>query len=164
MPDVVLQSYMDGEDLGVEGEAQMSLHSLNKALDFLNGLPFIFNKHRHIHGLNAWDDADHFDTSSTVYNEKNLVPNALHWHQLSGIHAVLRKLFTETSSPDNPLGILLADEVGLGKTALAISIIAFFSHVHWLIKKTKALPPIISEFIINYFTYYVYSLPIFIRD
>lgn len=42
---------------------------------------------------------------------------------------------------------LIADEVGLGKTAIVVSTIAFLSHATTLQLQNKPLPPILSELI-----------------
>lgn len=48
----------------------------------------------------------------------------LHWHQLVGIVSILRKFFKD----QDPSGVLVADEVGLGKTAQTLGVIAMFAH------------------------------------
>lgn len=44
-----------------------------------------------------------------------------HWHQLVAVHAIIRHLLGDVTTPNdgNP-GILIADDVGLGKTAVVV--------------------------------------------
>jgi len=54
----------------------------------------------------------------------DIQPQGLHYHQLAGVHAVIRKVFSNKPTEGPCPGILLADEVGLEKMAMAISLMA----------------------------------------
>ncbi|KAM6490053.1 P-loop containing nucleoside triphosphate hydrolase protein [Amanita muscaria] len=116
--------------LGMEKEAHLSPDALGKALSFVDRLPHQFNKHRHATGLNAWDQPRAFQINKgDQCTELTLL--SLHWHQLAGIHSAARSFFV--SDPvASPRGLLIADEVGLGKTALSIAIMAFLNQVKTL--------------------------------
>jgi len=78
-----------------------------------------------------WDDQSIFNVS------KNRIPShlsilGLHWHQLAGIHSIVCTIFIATEDLSHPCGVLIGDEVGLGKTAQAIGVIAFLNMVIFL--------------------------------
>jgi TATA-binding protein-associated factor len=78
-------------------------------------------------------------------------PLALHWHQLAGVHAIMRMNFTKNPvSSDHRCGMLIADEVGLGKTFQAATTIAFLSDLVMCQKLSQSqpvtFPPIIRKF------------------
>ncbi|KAG6883167.1 hypothetical protein C0993_007539 [Termitomyces sp. T159_Od127] len=112
-------------DFGMEVEAGMKPVQLCLALGFLTGLPPIFAKYRHRTGANAWDDYSLFDNAEEDLKAGILTKFHLHWHQLAGVHSIIRSLFTDQPST-HPCGVLVGDEVGLGKTAQSIALISFF--------------------------------------
>lgn len=112
--------FAEHADLGVEIESTLSYVDLTRNLGFFNGNPLLFNSHRHIGGLTPWDDPTAFEGAD---QDDAFVPFSLRWHQLAGVHAILRRLFSKNSTPGN-LGVLIADEVGLGKTFQSLAIIA----------------------------------------
>jgi hypothetical protein len=122
-------------DPGVEAEASMSPDQISLALGFRGGLPFLFNLQKHPNGFSLWTELE---------GNPDLLPLSLHPHQLSGVHSVIRTTFFSVARPTFSAGKLIADEVGLGKTAIAIATIAFISHVMTLSDAGKPLPPIIS--------------------
>lgn len=118
-------------DLGVEVEAVLSPETLASSLGFSKErLPILFNHYRHRAGLSAWDPANEalFNPDAAA-NSPDMVPIALHWHQLAGLHAVIRMNFDSKPVLDKPFGCLIADAVGLGTTFLSATIIAFLSDV-----------------------------------
>jgi len=116
---------IDGADPGVEVETGMSPDELARELGFPDHLPFLFNKYRHTKGFSAWDNPTLFENT----NDPCVQPLCLHYHQLAGLHAIIRRVFTEQPQPGACTDVLLADEVGLGKTAVAISLMSFLSHI-----------------------------------
>ena len=54
---------------------------------------------------------------------------SLQWHQLVGVHAIFRKVFSSKPDPGCCTGTLLADEVGLSKTYEAITTMAILSNL-----------------------------------
>lgn len=117
----------------------MTSDQLSTNLGFSEGLPIVlFNKYRHRAGLTPWS-AEYPDCLDPEGPHKDeLDPIKLHWHQLAGVHAMVRKLIVEQDGPEC-CGILLADEVGLGKTFQAITMIAFLSDL--VIRQGFKLPP-----------------------
>lgn len=107
-------------DLGVEIESNLSHVDLGQNLGFFNGTPLLFNIHRHTGGLTPWDDPTAFEGAD---QDDAFIPFSLRWHQLTGVHAVLRRLFTKEPTPGD-LGMLIADDVGLGKTLQCLAIVA----------------------------------------
>jgi hypothetical protein len=116
----------DDEDLGVKLEKTKSYKELTAALG-LDGdgrLQVLFNEARHVGGYTPWSP-DHkklFEDFLKGDPHADLRTIRLHWHQVAGVHATIRKIFTMEPSSSNPAGILIADEVGLGKTFLSITV------------------------------------------
>ncbi|KAG5634213.1 hypothetical protein H0H81_002857 [Sphagnurus paluster] len=120
----------DGTDLGVESESLMTPQELAASLCFDMGLPFlllfIFNKYRHCDGYSNWDKKfEHLFEEKDGKINKDLVPISLHWHQLCGVQAIIRMNFSPQASKRVCPGVLIADDVGLGKTFQAAALIAF---------------------------------------
>jgi len=137
---------VDGADPGVEVEMRMSPAELAKELGFTDHLPFLFNRYRHVKGFSAWKNPALFSEDSC--ENPDIQPLGLHYHQLAGLHAIVRKVFGEEADADACTGVLLADEVGLGKTAVAISLICFLSHIAMLQSSDVDVQtiPVISEY------------------
>ncbi|PPQ80636.1 hypothetical protein CVT26_007424, partial [Gymnopilus dilepis] len=133
---------VDGADPGVEMESTMTPQNLAHNLGFSGGLPLLFNRYRHVGGLVPWDSgcSGLFDKPSS-----DVLPIQLHWHQLAGVHSIIRRNFTPEASFEKCRGILLADEVGLGKTFQAGTMIAFLSDVVMRQARGLPLPPVIVD-------------------
>lgn len=117
-------------DLGMDVEYSLTPADLATHLGFTKQrLPHQFNNLRHALGLTPWADGILFSTKPTP---DCLKPNALHWHQLAGIHSITRSIFTTSPDPHHCTGVLIADEVGLGKTAQSLSLIAFLNQCIFL--------------------------------
>jgi TATA-binding protein-associated factor len=133
-----------GGDLGMEVESKMEPGILADRLGFLKQhLPHQFNQYRH-HSSTPWDNPDLFNAFPVP---DCLQPLRLHWHQLAGVHSIIRNTFTKVTSPDHCTGTLICDEVGLGKTALAITTMAFLSQCALLQAEGGDLPPILGEYL-----------------
>ncbi|KAH0834614.1 P-loop containing nucleoside triphosphate hydrolase protein [Lanmaoa asiatica] len=131
--DVLLQSVLNSEagaheawqdlaDLGVAKFAQHSEEALSSLLNFQNGCPTLFAKLQSTSGLCAWntDDANQF-----VPGNPDMKPLRLLWHQLVGVASIIDKVFSAEPVEAGLPGILIADAVGVGKTALTMGVIAF---------------------------------------
>lgn len=147
-----LQEASNGEDLGIDQESSMSPETLAFRLGFAKDrLPLQFNRHRHRMGLTTWSNPSDFEIASP----ENLTPLTLHWHQLAGIHSIIRNTFTANSEQGRGeskcTGMLICDEVGLGKTALATSTIAFLNQVLSFASSSEhggqrgKLPPVLGK-------------------
>ncbi|KAG6819600.1 hypothetical protein H0H93_010369 [Arthromyces matolae] len=132
-----------GGDFGVDIEHRLSLVQLLLALGWKDGLPPIFNAYRHRRGENPWDKPQLFDHSEQDLQTGILFKFSLHWHQLAGVHSLVRSSFT--SEPSSSVGILIADEVGLGKTAQAVAYIAFMNMVISLQQAKRKLPKVLTH-------------------
>ncbi|KAG6875331.1 hypothetical protein C0993_009749 [Termitomyces sp. T159_Od127] len=130
----------DGDDFGVECEMISSPEVLSRELGFVKGIPPAFHDQRHPLGLNPWDNREAF------LAKIQLLPMRLHWHQLAGVHSIVRKLWSVKSTLQGA-GVLVGDEVGLGKTAQAIALLAFFNLVINAKLTNKPMPPILGEYI-----------------
>lgn len=134
-----LKDVEDG-DLGMEEEFNLHPNTLAHRLGFLKKrLPPQFMSWRH-NSSTAWDNVENF--KSDVGSLKAL---QLHWHQLAGIHSFARNTFTSKPSDTHCTGMLICDEVGLGKTALTISIIAFLSQCVLLQENKADLAPVLGK-------------------
>lgn len=132
-------------DLGMDVEQNMSPDVLASNLGFLRQrLPHQFNTSRHKSGTTPWADPGLFVMSP---RPECLEPLQLHWHQLAGVHSIIRNTYTSTPVPGHCTGMLICDDVGLGKTALAISTIAFLNQVVLLQGDGQKLPLILREFL-----------------
>lgn len=147
-------------DLGVEKECKMALEELKKSLGLPTGkgsFPLI-SKWRLDSLYTPWEK-----------NGKDMIKNAeqdvakgkplpekvaemdLRWHQYCAIHSWVRMNFkTTVEKSDNgnlmkPEGVLLADEVGLGKTPTVFGIIAFLDLVAEALDGGHALPKILTD-------------------
>ncbi|TFK62822.1 hypothetical protein BDN72DRAFT_776663 [Pluteus cervinus] len=140
----------EGMDPGTEVEIRMTPQQLAHQLGFANQLPYFFNPYRHKLGLTAWENGvSGLIASPGAATDPQLVKLSLHWHQLAGIHSVLRMIFTPEPNPGGCCGALIADDVGLGKTFQATAIIALFTELIERQKKpapdNKHLPPFINS-------------------
>lgn len=137
----------DDSDPGVEIESSMPHTILAENLGFPGGLPLLFNKYRHRDGLSPWDatSAHLFDDDAAQYSE-DMTPFVPHWHQLAGTHAVLRKIFQSKPDGHACTGMLIADDVGLGKTCQATMVIAALADAVQLQRDGKRLPPLLGAF------------------
>jgi hypothetical protein len=73
--------------------------------------------------------------------------HSTHLHQLGGTHSIIRSILSPDSNSSNVLRILIADddEVGLGKTAQAISVISFVMQTVFLQQTKQKLPRILGK-------------------
>jgi hypothetical protein len=132
----------DGVDPGVEVESTMPPEALSRSLGFTDNIPLLFNSHRHKGGVTPWDNTSAFQD---VHSEE-IVRFELRWHQLAGTHAILRRLLSREPnlSSESP-GILVADEVGLGKTLQALAVLAWLIEMVGRQSVSAAVPPILGK-------------------
>jgi hypothetical protein len=131
-------------DIGTEIEAKMSPKSLTKALGFRLGLPPSFNTYRSLSGSLSWD----FDEGTPCPAPEDIEGIKLHWHQLAGVHSIIRHVFVEGEDADLVPGMLVGDEVGLGKTAQAITTIASLNQIIYAQKNKLECPPVVGEHLV----------------
>jgi SNF2 family DNA or RNA helicase len=134
-----------GGDFGMELEATMNPAALASSLGFKGGLPPLFNSLRHRSGISPWEDPKAFIDPTPKPLPEHLSKMALHWHQLAGVHSIVRSIFTQHPDAHHAHGVLVGDEVGLGKTAQGIAFIAFLIQAIWLQRSHRNPSPILGE-------------------
>jgi hypothetical protein len=143
--DVGLNALVEG-DLGMDVEAKVDPQSLADDLGFKRrSLPYQFMPVRQIAGATEWDSPSFFQGVDLENLPSTLTPLTLHWHQLAGVHSIIRSTFSQSRDSINCAGVLVADDVGLGKTGMAITLIAFMNQSAFLQEEKKPLPPILRE-------------------
>lgn len=121
--DVGVQEAWQGlPDLGVAKFARCSEATLSSLLNFPDGCPTLFTKLRSSSGLCAWDAND---SKKFMPGNPDMKPLRLLWHQLVGVASIVDKAFSIEPVEAGIPGILVADAVGVGKTALTMGVIAF---------------------------------------
>ena len=69
--------------------------------------------------------------------------NIVKWHQLVGLTALLEAAFSST--PQQPIAHLIADEVGVGKTLQAFLFIGMLTLTIEMAEHQQAVPPLLCE-------------------
>ncbi|KAG2136443.1 hypothetical protein DEU56DRAFT_756348 [Suillus clintonianus] len=115
-------------DLGVETYRNHTDAALNALLHFTGGRPPLFAPLRSIRRKCAWDaEAE----EEFVKENEDMVPLSLLWHQRVGIASIVEKMWLEHDDPEGVPGMLVADDVGIGKTAMVMGTIAFLIDTYW---------------------------------
>lgn len=137
---------MDG-DLGVEYFSKHSPETLYSILGFPHGRPIHWCHWKlATPGTSFWDQEDG-EIAKAPVAPLNASPLTLLWHQAAGVASMARRCFTEEPSATHLPGILLADAVGVGKTAQVMGFIAFVQSV-WMAEQGLGLrPPVVGELI-----------------
>ncbi|KAF5344038.1 hypothetical protein D9756_011549 [Leucocoprinus leucothites] len=138
----LVEKHLHEGDFGMEDEAAMSSELLAQRLGFLTGLPPQFNTHRHRAGISPWDSPETFAQEPIP---AELSPLNLHWHQLAGTHSIIRSIFIQAKDAQHTKGVLVADNVGLGKTTQTITFIAFLNQAIYLQSTNRGPPPVLAE-------------------
>jgi SNF2 family DNA or RNA helicase len=125
----------NSDDIGVDTFRTYDEESLNRLLHFPDGRPALFNKFRSISRKCAWDKGAEKDF---VEGNPDMQPLSLLWHQRVGIASIVEKIWTKTLT-DNVPGVLLADDVGVGKTAQVMGTIAFIIDAYWAQQLARGL-------------------------
>lgn len=143
------QIWNQTDDLGVEKWRRIDDGALDSLLGYVDGRPALFSKYRSKSGLTTWDSEWNlrFGTSdmSMEHDISELLPM---WHQKVGVVAMAELLWT--IEPCDVPGILLADKVGLGKSAQLMMLIDLIIAVNMAEEMEKKgtvgkRPPILSE-------------------
>ncbi|KAF7974464.1 hypothetical protein HWV62_12104 [Athelia sp. TMB] len=155
LDDLPIADAMDANgDLGVARWATYSHDQLAALLHWTDKRPPTFAAHRSANHT-AWDDVwldPEFATDNADVSELTMM-----WHQTAGVCAMMDMFFTETKltarpDPDIPgeptcPGLMLADSVGLGKTAQVIGLISTLLQVReaqTMLPVPGPVPPIIA--------------------
>ncbi|KAG7441287.1 uncharacterized protein BT62DRAFT_1011878 [Guyanagaster necrorhizus] len=132
-------------DLGVESWSKTTDKVLAEMLRWDNGCPDEFNPFINTSLTDYWENPDYAAKIPPGGDEDNEVMNIM-WHQIVGITAMVNMLWTTKLDDDGVPGILLADEVGLGKTAQMMGLLAFIISCYRAQKLSKELPPVLGEY------------------
>ncbi|KAJ8463834.1 hypothetical protein ONZ45_g17445 [Pleurotus djamor] len=137
------EEFLKCGDLGVDAWQRMSVPELQSLLLFHNSLPPSWPRFLREDGKTTWmpgANLNDFTVGGPGFKE-----NALLWHQLVGVAAIVSKMWTAEPTTSRVPGTLLADGVGVGKTAQIMASIAFVQSVWELEQNGKARPPIIKD-------------------
>lgn len=145
----------DGRDPGVGPESTMSYGELcsNLGLDEFGRLP-LFNEFQHSSKESPWSKSGeklfkkYEELGDTHPHASEFSPSKLHYHQLAGMHSTLRQMLGTERTVLNPMGFLIADSPGLGKTRMSAAVAL------WLVTcglkqdfEASVLPPLLGEYI-----------------
>ncbi|KAG1817543.1 uncharacterized protein BJ212DRAFT_1299094 [Suillus subaureus] len=107
----------------------MDNETLNHLIQFPGGKPMLFAEFQSKSGLCTWEE----DMLKKFIKENNNMEQlSLLWHQCVGVLAVVNKIWLSNETEGDMPGILIADEVGIGKTALMMGTITFIIDTHWV--------------------------------
>jgi len=130
-----------GADMGVTRFRSMDDQSLMDLLDFPQGRPIMFAKFRHIDTTTTpWDSPE---DEMWEGGGPGLRPLRLLWHQLCGIASLVDGVFQLRGKQVH--NRLLADDVGIGKSAQIMGMVAFLILVWFVEEKGTTRPPIIAN-------------------
>lgn len=126
-----------GTDLGMTAEVGKSQDVLLKDLGLTGSVLPLMRKARHRLPYLLWtaklSEPDARQKQQQVEETTGPLPDdweplRLKYHQIAGVHSILHRL-TASSNQTLKEGILIADEVGVGKTAQALASIAMLVHL-----------------------------------
>lgn len=127
---------LGSHDLSVEDYGHLNDEALDALLSLSDGNPAMFNPTRYV------------DASRNLWDYPNLHENhvnlSLLWHQKVGVATLVEHFWAPKDiGHGHQTGMILADEVGVGKTAQLMAFLAF------LLERvmSKAIPPIIRKHI-----------------
>ena len=111
--------FLGSIDLGVQKFSTFDDNALNQILNYSDGNPLLFNSTMIPNGLRTlWEPP--------LPHPESLVPLKLLWHQKVGIATMVDHFWSaRVEEPGLKTGLILADEVGLGKTAQLLGLLAF---------------------------------------
>jgi hypothetical protein len=142
----VWQDASDGNDLGVDEMKMKSTDELCALLSFQDSRPFMWNKYQSEGNIrSAWDTNDEAVQAMFSEGGDGMEQLTLLWHQLVGLASMANKVWLKEDEDSKTFGILLADDVGIGKTAQVMAFIAFSQVVYESEQQGKPLPPLLGE-------------------
>jgi hypothetical protein len=132
-------------DMGVDDMKGGTTEELSNLLGFVDARPVNWNNFRSKDNLvSGWDTSASADVrQKSEHGGPDMDELRLLWHQLCGIAAIVDRVWTGEETP-GVHGVLLADDVGVGKTAQVMGVIAFLQLVFKLEEQGLPRPPIIS--------------------
>lgn len=135
---------MELGDLGTEVESRFSAEQLAAGLCFPHHRPAVFNERKFLYStLDLWSDESIQLLKDEAMQSEEL---KLEWVQLAGIAAMVRQTFSDRISEESPSGILIADTVGMGKSAMVMGFLSLLMQlVEGAGRDNSGLPPIIGK-------------------
>ncbi|KAF4584742.1 hypothetical protein EYR38_001973 [Pleurotus pulmonarius] len=160
--------FLEEGDLGVEVMSKKTFEELAVLLSFYGGRPGNWNAYVREDGVTAWHlGLTPSNPSVTRRGPSNteveitlemfarggpgFKPISLLWHQLVGVAAIIATMFFGQRVTQAPMsGVLLADGVGVGKTAQVMATIAFLQQVQVIetveeVRNRVGRPPLIRN-------------------
>ncbi|KAK0472569.1 P-loop containing nucleoside triphosphate hydrolase protein, partial [Armillaria novae-zelandiae] len=131
-------------DMGVEAWAEKTEDALKDILRWPQGRPAEFNPFLNNTLVDYWEEPDYMKNIPPEGDTDNR-PNTLFWHQLVGIVALINMMWTAEESVDGVEGAILADAVGLGKSAQIMGMLAFIMAARRSQLAGKEPPPVIKN-------------------
>jgi hypothetical protein len=137
-------------DIGVESMRLKSAAELTNLLGFVEGRPAHWCKIKcHDPAITSWEDKhkDKYEHTNQGIPKDGMSSLSLLWHQAVGIASMAEKAWTETETAVEQQGFILADGVGVGKTAQVMGFIALVQQV-WTIERGNeggSRPPVLGE-------------------
>jgi hypothetical protein len=126
-------------DLGMEDQIKMTANAMANDLGFMDAWPVSFNEKKYKFVVaDMWDKED--EGSGEMEQLK------LEWVQLDGVHLMVMKAFTSKPQTMKAPGVLLANEVGMGKMAQIMAFIAFLLEVKVADDEKKNRPMMTFEY------------------
>ncbi|KAK0224370.1 hypothetical protein IW262DRAFT_1459423 [Armillaria fumosa] len=131
-------------DMGVEAWAKTTEDALKDILRWPQGRPAEFNLFLNDTLVDYWEEPEYLKNIPPEGDADNK-PNALFWHQLVGIVALINMMWTTEEKPEGVEGAILADAVGLGKSAQIMGMLAFIMATRRSQLAGKEPPPVIKN-------------------
>jgi hypothetical protein len=133
------------EDIGVVAYKNTSLQELQTLLAFQDGRPVQFSKFRASDDrYDAWEDE-----KERLWEKggEGMVEIRAQWHQLTGVCSIVDKIFLDAAMPPKTSHLLIADDVGLGKTVEIMMVLAFLMQAYVCEQEENIdnRPPIVSS-------------------
>lgn len=148
--DIKFGDNVAGTDPGVEVEIRLDATTLcyNLGYAYKDLLPVVsVNRLYSLTGVTGWspETSPLFIDNAENRANPDMRPFRLQYHQLAGAHSILRNSFTNQPEPGRTPGMLIADEVGLGKTFLAATTMITLSDIRVRQTQGHPLPPLIGK-------------------
>lgn len=128
-----MKVFEEGGDLGVQAFWSKTAEELHRLLDFPEGRPVLWNKFRaKDSAVTAWDEAENDKTRVDYEKGSERMrpqPLSLFPHQLQAIASCIAMIFDDLRQKDKG-GMLIADGVGLGKSATLFGVVAFLAQLY----------------------------------
>ncbi|PBK81529.1 P-loop containing nucleoside triphosphate hydrolase protein [Armillaria gallica] len=131
-------------DMGVEAWAKKTEEALKELLRWPEGRPVEFNPFINETLVDLWANPEYAKKIPPEGDVDNK-PTTLFWHQHVGIVALINMIWTAQEQPNGVEGAILADEVGLGKSAQIMGLLAFIMAARRAQLAGKEPPPVIAN-------------------